>query len=435
MKFIGWVLGLSFPVFFTYVFHSALLDNNAYVGNKEKYYPSESEHIVKTDDVSNAYITVAGIYRVSKSKQYSSICLSKRQLEGYRYITIEANKEYATRIHFLKEEPLKQNKHVKYSDYYQNSLLVRKGMKMDIVIPKDAKCVYILNSKEGHNNTPDYIALSTAEVIFNKTQILSERNNRANSHKFMHWNIGNFSKGKYPYSTITKDNYSLKLDGFNKFINTYCPDCHYLLNEYNETFAKIDGKPVAAATVLFDKRKTYKDFPRSTSSGYNKLAIFGKEGLYSYRYGVFESLKGVKNKNGTLEYGLGYCISQYNIGGTTLYVMSLHAPNSVTADESNALYKEILSIVAGLDNCILVGDFNRKAADRFSVLTDAGFKILNDKSVTYLPGRSILDWVLFRCKNVTLSDFRVYTEAVDGNGEFLSDHLPLSFTATYNARN
>ena len=397
--------------------------------------PSKANH--RNDDVKRVYITATGIYQISNSNNYSSICFSKNAFEGYKYIAIKANKEYATRVHILKNVPKKNNEHVQYSDYYKESILVGKGMKLDIVIPQDAKFIYVLNSAEGHNNKPDYINFYTEDSLSNseipETQILSRRAaNGGDTQKFMHWNIGNFSQGKYPYSNIKGSNYKVKLDGFSNFINTYCPDCHYLLNEYNETFAKVNGNSVSTPTVLFSKRINYKDFPRTTSSGYNKLAIFGREGLLSYRYSIFESLKGVKNSNGTLEYGTGYCISQYAIGETILYVMSLHAPNKITTNESNALYEEILSIVSGYENCVLVGDFNRTIASNFSVLTNAGFKILNDKSITHPSNHTILDWVLYRCKDVTLSNFRFYKEAVDSNGELLSDHLPLSFTVTYN---
>ena len=114
--------------------------------------------------------------------------------------------------------------------------------------------------------------------------------------------------------------------------------------------------------------------------------------------------------------------------------MSLHAPNGIKSNEHNALYREILNICSGYDNCILVGDFNRVSAKSFTVLTNAGFKILNDKSITHPSGNYILDWVLYRCKSLTLSDFKVYKEAIDSNGELLSDHLPLSFIVTSNRR-
>lgn len=389
---------------------------------------------IGTDNVRKVFITPTGIYKETNSNKTTSIYIPQKTFMGYQYITVQANKEHGTRVHILKKEPKNHNELVQYSDYYKENILVRKGMKLDIVIPQDAKCIYILNQAD-NNYKPDIINLYTAESLSksetSETQNLSQRAARVDTQKFMHWNIGHFSKGRNPDSNISEDNYKVRLEGFNNFINTYCPDCHYLLNEYNETFAKVNGSSISTPTVLFDKRKNYKDFPRTTSSGYSKLAIFWKEGLLSYKYGVFESLKGIKNKNGTLEYGTGYCISQYAVGGETLYVMSLHAPNGIKSNEHNALYREILNICSGYDNCVLVGDFNRVSAKSFTVLTNAGFIILNDKSATYPPG-TILDWVLYRCKSVTLSDFRVYKEAVDSNGELLSDHLPLSFTATSN---
>ena len=391
---------------------------------------------IRKDNVRNVFITNTGIYKVTNNNKHSSIYIPQKIIKNYKYITIRANKEHGTRVHILKKEPQKQKDSVLYSDYYKESILIRKGIELDIVIPQDARCIYILNGA-GDNYKPDLINLNTLDSLsmgdVAETQNLSRRVVSI-SQKFMHWNIGNFSKGRTPYNNINKDNYKIRLDGFNNFINKYCPDCHYLLNEYNETFASVDGKPVSTPNVLFNNRKGYKVFPRSTSSGYNRLAIFWKKGLVRYKYGVFESLKGIKNKNGTLEYGLGYCISQYAVGGETLYVMSLHAPNGIKKEEQNILYDEILKLCSDYDNCILVGDFNRPSVTSFMVLSKAGFKILNDKSVTHPSnnpsGGYILDWVLYRCKSLNLSDFRVYSEAVDSNGELLSDHLPLSFTVT-----
>ena len=415
MRYIGLIIGLVF----------LSLSSNAQNKN------------IRLDNVRKAYITISGIYEMTNNNKTTSIYIPRNTFVGYQYITVKANKEHGTRVHILKKEPQKHNEPVQYSDYYKEDILVRKGMKLDIVIPQDAKCIYILNSAD-NNYKPEYINLYKADILSNsdtsEKKDLSRRVASRDTLKFMHWNIGNFSKGKNPYSSINKDNYKDRLDGFNNFINTYCPDCHYLLNEYNETFASVDGKPVSTPNVLFNNRKGYKVFPRSTSSGYNRLAIFWKKGLVRYKYGVFESLKGVKNKNGTLEYGLGYCISQYAVGGETLYVMSLHAPNGIKKEEQNILYDEILKLCSDYDNCILVGDFNRPSVTSFMVLSKAGFKILNDKSVTHPSnnpsGGYILDWVLYRCKSLNLSDFRVYSEAVDSNGELLSDHLPLSFTVT-----
>ena len=141
-------------------------------------------------------------------------------------------------------------------------------------------------------------------------------------------------------------------------------------------------------------------------------------------------MKGVKNSNGTLQYGIGYVISKYSVGGKSLYVMSFHVPNSIKRVEHENLYKELLSICSNYDNCILVGDLNRGAKVNFKILTDAGFSVLNDESVTFPSKGDILDWVLYRCNDLKMSDFKVYTEAVDGKGNLLSDHLPLSFIVT-----
>lgn len=386
---------------------------------------------VNINDVSRTYITVGGIYKITNTKKYSSICIPYSKFRPYRYLTVKANNEYATRIHILKEVPRKRNESVLYSEYYRESFLVRKGIKLDIVIPEDAKYIVILNSTEGNNNTPDFVTLRTSDFLC-KAMDRPTLDVVKSSYKFLHWNIGHFSNGKTPYSNITEENYKVRWDDYKRFFKTYCQDCNILLNEYDETFATINGNPINTADVLFDGRKPYFEFPRNGSSAFNKLAVFWTAGVVDFKYGVFESLKGVKNINGTLQYGIGYCISQYVIGEKKLYVMSLHVPNRIKRNEHEAVYREILNICSGYDNCILVGDFNRGAAMYFAVLTDAGFSILNDNSVTYPSKGYILDWVFYRCRDVSLSDFKVYTEAVDSNGDLLSDHLPLSFTVRYN---
>lgn len=419
MKSVGWILGIALLTLFKY-------DSLA-----------QSIQISK-EDIKRAYITVDGIYKLPNKNGYSSICIPEKVFDGYRYITITANREYSTRVHILKGSPSNNNQRVKYSDYYRESILVCKGIKLDIVIPRDAKSIYILNSRDGNNNTPDLISLHRADTINNyivNIKTKSAQDLSPMSHQFLHWNIGHFSNGQYPYSTITETDYIRKLNAFRNFFNTYCPDCHYLLNEYDETFATVDGEHFNTNSLLFSERKIEKVFPRSTSSGFNKLAAFWKEGVLGYKYGIFESLKGVKNSRGTLEYGAGYCISKYSIGGDSLYVMSLHAPNRIKKAEYDKLYREIIEICSDYNNCILVGDFNRITARDFIVLTDAGFSILNDDSVTHPRTGYTLDWVLYRCTSVTLSDFRVFTEAIDINGDLLSDHLPLSFRVTYGSQN
>ena len=388
----------------------------------------------RKDDVRKVFITNNGIYQETNSDKYSSIFIPKSSFDGYNYITIKTNNEHGTRVHILKEEPKKNSESVHYSDYYKESIIINKGIELDIVIPQDAKCIYILRSLNNTNYNPVDIYFYAEDTLSNSSVSKIQnylRHGSGESQKFMHWNIGNFSQGKYPFSTINKDNFVAKLNDFNNFINMFCPDCHYLLNEYNDVFARIEGTPVNTPLVLFNKRVGYKVFPRTTNTAYNNLAIFWKEGFLGYQYGVFESLKGVKNANGTLEYGTGYCISQYDIGGEMLYVMSLHAPNGIKKDEHDALYNEILSICSEYDNCILVGDFNRISVNSFKVLTDAGFKILNDNSITRPATSYIVDWVLYRCNNINLSDFKVFNEAVDSSGDLLSDHLPLSFTVSY----
>lgn len=401
---------------------------------------------VKRNDISRTYITATdGIFKIfSTNDDYNSICIPYSVFKFYDYISVTANSQYATRVHILKEEPKISQSTVAYSDYYGKSALVTAGQRFDINIPSDARYIFVMNSTDGNNNTPDAIVLSKASYPTEINADASELSNRdmsLYSHKFLHWNIGNFSLGVYNHSTIDADNYAVKLAGFNTFLYTYAADSHIMFNEYNETFAIVNGDKKSTTSVLDGlMRKTYATFPRTTSTGYNKLACFWKEGLRCYMYDVFKSLKGVTNSNGACEYGTGYTLSAYNIGGAVLYVLGLHYPNAIReqADVVKALDAEILGIVSGLSNVVLAGDFNKPSASEFADYITAGFTILNpldgnDSPInpTHPSNGATLDWVLYKLNGLSISDFRVYdTEAVDGNGELLSDHLPISFTVT-----
>lgn len=395
--------------------------------------PFRSGFLIGEDYLKNVYVDEDGFYKFCKNGDFSSYCIPEEKFKEYSYLTVKSRKIRSTKVYILKKNPQKDGEQVQYSNYYCQKVSVGKGLKLDILIPSDAKYIVIPCKSNGKNIKPVSINLcKTKDVYYRQTlpHIKSSRDTSITSHRFVHWNIGHFSKGRYSHSTISKKNYSIKYRAFKDFINNYCRDSHCMFNEYDETFAKIDGVDISTDTVLFDGKRSYAVFPRSVTFGYNKLAAFWKDGILDFKYGVFESLKGVKNKKGMLEYGTGYCISQYSIGESDFYVMSLHAPPYISKEEYKALFIEILEICSKYRNVILVGDFNRHRISDFELLTDAGFSILNDKRKTFPMGRCIFDWVLYRCKDVVLSDFKVYTEAIDSEGDLLSDHLPIGFTVT-----
>lgn len=427
---------------------------------------------ISTTDVTNTYIRpTQKDFKLTDSVDNSSICIPYNVFKYYDYLTITANGIKGSRVHFLKEEPTANNQLVSYSDYYLDNIGFGfdngKKLKIDFAIPKDARYIYVLNRTSGNNNTPDSITLRKRTIpdkyIVQYTDS-SNRNMNQYTMKFMHWNIGNFSNGSYPYpnsyegSDVT-NKYNPRKTAFQTFLSTYASDCHFLLNEYNEVFANVNGEEISTPSVVFSNVKAGIVCPRSSSTGYNKLAAFLREGLRSDIYKEFESLKGVISQRGTFEYGVGYTLTSYSIGSVVLYVMSLHAPNHIgnnseldyihDPDYNDALYDEILSIVSDYANVILVGDFNRGAPANFSKFTNAGFTILNEVDepikITH-PARnaeeqdSTLDWVLYKCSQLTVSDFYVYqTETVyhetgSADDKLLSDHYPLSFTVTRNTQ-
>lgn len=414
------------------IIKSSTIEANTYYGKEDTF---KSSITINNDNLKNVYVDNSGIYKLCKNGKYSSFCIPKTIFKQYSYLVVKAGIAHSTQIYILKTIPQKDGDHVQYSSYYCQRVSVGKGLKLDVLIPKDAKYIIIPCQSKGKIIKPISVNLYKAkDVCYGQTllpHIQSSRDSSITLHRFVHWNLGHFSKGKHSHSTISKENYAIKYRAFKDFVYDYCIDSHCLFNEYDETFATIDGVDISADTVLFGGKRSYAIFPRSVTLGYNKLAAFWKDGVLDFKYGVFESLKGVKNKKGMLEYGTGYCISHYYIGESDFYVMSLHAPSSISQEQYKELFLEILKICSKYKNIILVGDFNRSRISDFQLLTDAGFSILNDKIKTFPGGRCIFDWVLYRCKNVLLSDFKVFTEAVDSEGDLLSDHLPLGFSVSY----
>lgn len=423
------LLNASLWLIFASIAGYPIVVNNHYVDED----PFKSGFTIGKDYLKNVYIDENGVYKFCTKGFFSSYCIPEAKFKEYSYLTVKSRTIRSTKVYILKKKPKKDDEQVQFSNYYCQEVPVGKGLKLDILIPSDAKYIVIPYKFDDKIIKPVSINLcKTKDVHYRQTlpHTTSSKDSSITLHRFVHWNIGHFSKGKYSHSTITKKNYSIKYHAFKDFINNYCYDSHCLFNEYDETFANIDGVDISADTVLFGGKRSYAIFPRSVTFGYNKLAAFWKDGFIDFKYGVFESLRGVKNKKGMLEYGTGYCISQYAIGESELYVMSLHAPPYISREEYNALLKEIIEICSEYRNVILVGDFNRHRISDFELLTDAGYSILNDKRKTLPMGRCILDWVLYRCKDVVLSNFKVYTEAVDSEGDLLSDHLPLGFKVT-----
>lgn len=410
---------------------------------------------IAVGDITQVYISSAGLYILSGSEDNSGICIPYSIFKYYKYLTVTSNDSRATRVHILKEEPKTSRQTVVYSDYYGGNFTVPISVTENIVIPSDARYIFILNKSEGNNNAPVSIKLEKRTIpnSWSATKAdLSQRDTNLFSHSFIHWNIGNFSNGVNPRPNSYSGNdvanrYNPRKTAFQNFYNAHRADCHFLLNEYNEKFAIVNGEDIATTSVIFDAAKASQLYPRSSSSGYDMLASFWRDGLRDYIYEIFNSLQGVVNSNGTFEYGTGYSISIYNIGTSQLCVVHLHVPNKITKSQIDSLFSEILTKVAGFSNCVLVGDLNVTNANHLSVLTDAGFSILNPvdangKAIDITdPGlNTTLDWILYKCSGLTVSDFYVYNEETKYqeivNGEtvdtYLSDHLPVGFTVSRN---
>lgn len=280
---------------------------------------------------------------------------------------------------------------------------------VDLTIPDNARYLYIY-----HNSKEDYYLPS--KVKFYNKELIPET---PKSLRIATWNIGHFSMGKKPNSTIADANYQTAAAKYRSFIQNGLDADIIALQEYSANFTPSN----AAASSLFSNYGFYKE---GTQSRYSCNALFSKIPITNVQMHEFEC-----NKTATITHtdliaatDYYYMTADVKIGGETVKLVTAHlafdnnrTPDTVNRDQIT----ELIEIFKNEERVVLMGDWNAKSFLFFSLFTDAGFSLANtDSSLsTIYNGGLSLDNIIY--KGVQLSDFTLC-------GSDLSDHYAIACT-------
>lgn len=233
------------------------------------------------------------------------------------------------------------------------------------------------------------------------------------------WNIGHFSNGAKPYSTIdiTKDP-DIK-DKYRELINETINADVFVVNEYSdELYMDKNGQKVLADSALFSSFKYRYVGPRWWKCN----AIFSKYRLENLnqdndivRY--FTAHKTMTDDIKVSKRNTYFLENVVEVGGRSVKIVTVHVDFSrkTRGIYQKAQIAELIERYKKEPRVIICGDFN---VGNYSIFEESGFSVANDGSFKTYPSKGYpLDNIVY--KGVTVTDVQMYPTT-------LSDHNPLS---------
>lgn len=227
------------------------------------------------------------------------------------------------------------------------------------------------------------------------------------------WNIGHFSNGKKNKSTVTREKFDEKLEGYKKLVyEDLSPDV-ICINELSPEFG-IDtlGKVRMAEEVIFDG---FDNRIVGELRSYSCNAIFSKADIKNFKTNDFKSsqTKGADTVNAGNYY---YVSVDLYIGMEEVKLVCVHLVPHAPKFRLKQM-QELIKKFDKSDRVIMCGDWNAASKDAMNVFIEAGYTVANDGSIaTYSTKMTPLDNIVVKGLNV--SDVRVVETD-------LSDHYPL----------
>lgn len=247
--------------------------------------------------------------------------------------------------------------------------------------------------------------------------------------KITQWNIGHFSEGCYPNSTIKPDNFSQTIQNYKDLLEKTNSDI-YSINEYSVTIGyDSQGYRYKAHETLF---ANFENFYIGNQRKYSCNAIFSHLVLDNAKLMEYMCNKTAQITHTYLISATDYYFieSTIHVNGIEIKLVSTH----LAFDQNNteiALYQieELIDRYRNDDYVILCGDWNISNVSVFDPFLAADYQLANHGKfgdfITY-GNNSILDNVIV--KGLTISE----VELVNSQ---LSDHKPLVVTLKLDSYN
>lgn len=278
-------------------------------------------------------------------------------------------------------------------------------------IPDNARYLYVYNNKSSTMYLP-------SEIKFTKETYAAEN---PNSVRIATWNIGHFSMGKKPNSTLEDTQVAMMAADFNDYINNAIDADIMFLNEYSKKFTK--NTNLAKDTIFTEYDTVYE----GTQLNYSCNAVYSRIEISEPEMHVFECNKtaGTISTKGPLATDYYFVTTDLVINGTTIKLVSAHLAFDGEGSENvvvNQIY-ELIDYCEDYEHVVLLGDWNVNYFSEFELFTEAGYSLGNtdENMSTYNDGVYSLDNIVY--KGVTVTDFTLA-------GTNLSDHYAVYCTIT-----
>ena len=359
-------------------------------------------------DVLDCYVDESNFLKSSTQKNGAII-----NLDGtvFNTVTLRKNVNSSSIVYAFMSDEL----HTDYTPCYATGytdLVTSNEDSVTVRIPDNARYLYVY-CKNGSD------ILIPSVIKFSKKTYEAEN---TSSVRIATWNIGHFSLGKKPDSTIENTQFAMKSEEYRDYINNAVNADVIFLNEYSQKFTK--SANLAKNTVFDSYDKTVYEGPQlnySCNAVYSKVEISAPE---RHEFECNKTAGTISTKVKATDYY--FVTTDIVIDGTVVKLVSVHLAFDGEGSKNVVVnqLKELIAYCEQFEHVVLLGDWNINTFSEFNIFTNAGYSLGNaDKDMpTYTSGSS-LDNIVY--KGVTVTDFTLA-------GTNLSDHYALYCTITVN---
>lgn len=224
------------------------------------------------------------------------------------------------------------------------------------------------------------------------------------------WNLGHFSKGQKPYSTINSSNYNVEFKEMQKILRDSLRTDIICLNEFSEVFGSDGSNDKRLTKELF-----FNDYLFSQIGpllGYSCNTIFSNVKIRNAKTNFFEISKTVASKMPRAA-NYYYIDCDLYIGNVKVKLICSHTTSSASALCQSQI-AELLNKYRNCDKVIMCGDWNTQD---FSLFKDSGYNLGNDGSMKTYSAKS------YALDNIAVKGLKISNvQMIKTN---LSDHYPL----------
>lgn len=234
----------------------------------------------------------------------------------------------------------------------------------------------------------------------------------------MHWNIGHFSNGSSPYSTIEDKDLKIKVNQYRKLFDNCLPD-FISLNEYSDIIGTHNGEEYFTRDVIFSQ---YPYAYIGIQNNYSCNAMISHFPLSQVRYNIFNCNTEAQISHTSIirseEYY--YLSSTFQWKDKIINFISTH----LAFDNNNPeiVKAQIKEVISKFDSCyyvIICGDWNT-SPESYRLFEDNGYQLLNcgkfGQHITFPSSSMYLDNIL--TKGISILDISIIETD-------LSDHYPI----------